>query len=109
MLGRLEMDVDSCIKSYLQLCNTIFSDKKLFAVNLAGNIRARFKTAPLEKAIKQVIKKQGFAEDELLKKADNRCKVYADSNLRVFQVLTSIRFVCATSDNGATPILFTSY
>ena len=108
MLGRLEMDVNSCIQSYIRMCEIIFSDKKKFAVNLRGNIRARFKTEPLEEAIKSVITKQGLPEDELLKNPDSRCKVYRGPNLRL-QELTSIRFVCATSGNTSAPFLFRSY
>jgi hypothetical protein len=83
MLGRLEMDVGSCIRSYLDLCKSVFSDKKTFAINLQGDIRARFKTASLEKAIKKVITDQGFSEDDLLKNPGNSCNVY---------VLTSVTY-----------------
>jgi hypothetical protein len=78
MLGRLKMDVNSCIESYLRMCETIFSDKKTWPVNLRGNIQARFKTASLEQAIKNVITDQGLSEAELLKKPNNPCKVYCD-------------------------------
>jgi hypothetical protein len=76
MLGRLEMDVASCIELYIYLCKLDFFDKKYFPIDLDTNIRARFKSLPLEKAIKKVIVQQGFSEDELFKKPDNPCKVY---------------------------------
>jgi hypothetical protein len=86
MLGRLEMDVNSCIESYVRICEVIFSDKKKFAVNLRDNIRARFKTEPLEKAIKNVITERGLSETDLLKKPENSCKVYRHLSRKVVQV-----------------------
>jgi len=76
MLGRLEMDVESCIKWYIHLCATIFSNKKHLPFNLRGNIQARFKNEPLKEAIMEVIAQQGFTKDELLQKPENPCKVY---------------------------------
>jgi len=77
MLGRLEMDVKSCIEAYIRLCTTVFSDEKLFFVNISSTIRARFKAELLEKAIKQIIAEQGLDNDELFQKPDSRCKVYS--------------------------------
>jgi predicted acylesterase/phospholipase RssA len=107
MLGRLEMDVGDCIKSYILICETIFTNKKTFPVNLRGNIRARFKKEPLEDAIKDAIAKHGLSEDDLLKKPDGRCKVYVHPQ-RMLRA-NSVRFVCATSGNTSTPFLFRSY
>lgn len=75
MLGRLEMDVESCIKWYIYLCRIIFSNKKTFAFDMLGKVRARFKSEPLEEAIKEVIVQQGFPKEELLQKPINPCKV----------------------------------
>lgn len=108
MLGRLEMDVGSCIRSYLDLCKSVFSDKKTFPINLQGNIRARFKTDALEKAIKKVITDHGFSEDALLKNPGNSCNVYVPATMTNFNA-NQIRFVCATSGNMSTPTLFRSY
>jgi hypothetical protein len=77
MLGRLEMDVNSCIKWYIHLCELVFSNKKLLPVNLmTTNVRARFDSSRLEEAIKKVIVQHGSATEELLKKPENGCKVY---------------------------------
>src|SRR6266480_6782480 len=74
MLGRLEMDVDSCIKWYIHLCELVFSNKMLSPIDIMTNIRARFDSNRLEEAIKKVIVQHGAAEDELLKKPENGCK-----------------------------------
>jgi hypothetical protein len=84
MLGRLKMDVASCIEAYIRLCKTIFSDKKTLPVHFNFNIRARFKAAPLEKAIKDIISEQGRHEDDLLKEPDGRCKVYGLIYIKVY-------------------------
>lgn len=82
MLGRLEMDVDECIAAYKTLMKTVFEKKRsLLSVGLTGNIKARFSSKALEKAIKSVIEARGMpvdapfyvkVEDEQLRK----CKVY---------------------------------
>lgn len=82
MLGRLEMDVDECIAAYKTLMKTVFEKKRsLFSVGLTGNIKARFSSKALERAIKSVIEARGIpvddpfyvkVEDEQLRK----CKVY---------------------------------
>lgn len=84
MLGRLKMDVASCIAAYIRFCETIFLDKKTLPVHFNFNIRARFKAAPLEKAIKGIIVEQGRHEDDLLKEPDSRCKVYGLIYIKVY-------------------------
>lgn len=109
MLGRLEMDVDSCIKWYIHLCELVFSDKKLSPIDIMTNIRARFDSHKLEEAIKKVIVQHGAAEDELLKKPENGCKVYVCPYWTWLLYSCANSFVCATSGNTATPVLFRSY
>jgi hypothetical protein len=109
MLGRLEMDVDSCIKWYIHLCELVFSNKKLSPIDLMTNIRARFDSNKLEDAIKKVIVQHGAAEEELLKKPENSCKVYVHTCWSCLLYSYSNSFVCATSGNTATPVLFRSY
>lgn len=87
MLGRLEMDVDSCIKWYIYLCKLVFSNKKLSPIDLMTNIRARFDSDKLEEAIKKVMVQHGAAEEELLKKPENSCKVYVHTLLDMSTVL----------------------
>ncbi|OAP63488.1 hypothetical protein AYL99_02715 [Fonsecaea erecta] len=90
MLGRLEMDVDECIKEYKAMMKKVFKNKRsAFFVSITGNVKARFSSKTLETAIKEVLKSKGFKEDDLLldetnPEAAGKCKV----------------FVCAKSQEG---------
>ena len=75
MLGRLEMDVKTCIEWYTHLCDMVFSDKKTFSIDITTKIRARYDSDLLKDIIKKVIVKHGFNEDALLKN-QSQCKVY---------------------------------
>ena len=70
------MDVESCIKWYIHLCELVFSNKRSCPIDLMTNVRARFDSSRLEEAIKKVVVQHGAAEEELLKKPENSCKVY---------------------------------
>ena len=75
MLGRLRMSIDDSIDAYLSLSDRIFQ-KKRHRVTVKGNIQGRFDSEELARAVKEVIKKQGFQEDTLLKDApEAACKV----------------------------------
>lgn len=75
MLGRLKMGIDDCIKAYIDLSDQVFQ-KKRHRVTVKGNIQGRFDSAELERAVKEIIKAQGFHEDDLLKDAPHAtCKV----------------------------------
>lgn len=75
MLGRLQMDVDSCIDAYTKLSDGIFQKQK-HRVSRSGTIQGRFDTQGLERSIKEVIREQGLGVDELLKDDPRaRCKV----------------------------------
>jgi hypothetical protein len=75
MLGRLKMSIDECIEAYLQLSDRVFK-KKRHRVTVKGKIQGRFDSDELERAVKEVIAKQGLPEDALLKDAaDASCKV----------------------------------
>ncbi|EXJ74236.1 uncharacterized protein A1O5_02532 [Cladophialophora psammophila CBS 110553] len=90
MLGRLEMDVDECIKAYTAMMKKVFKNKRsAFFVSITGNVKARFSSKTLETAIKEVLRSKGFKEDDLLldeanPEATGKCKV----------------FVCAKSQEG---------
>ncbi|OQV09068.1 hypothetical protein CLAIMM_13246 [Cladophialophora immunda] len=90
MLGRLEMDVDECIKEYKVMMKKVFKNKRnAFFVSITGNVKARFSSKTLETAIKEVLRSKGFKEDDLLLDEENpeaagKCKV----------------FVCAKSQEG---------
>ncbi|KAF2143150.1 uncharacterized protein K452DRAFT_225410 [Aplosporella prunicola CBS 121167] len=96
MLGRLEMEVDECIQSYVDLMGKVFHKGRVwnpFSITLAGNRRARFDSRKLEEAIRAVILKQNINPDE----------PFNDGKVRGCRV-----FVCTTSKrytNTATTIL----
>lgn len=75
MLGRLKLSIDECIESYLSISEQVFQ-KKRHRVTTKGNIQGRFDSTELERAIKQVVTKQGLDEDALLKETSGgTCKV----------------------------------
>ena len=75
MLGRLQMTVDECINAYVLLSDRIFQ-KKRHRVTIKGQIQGRFDSDELERAIKEIVARQGLEEDALLKDAlDAKCKV----------------------------------
>ncbi|KAK5010428.1 hypothetical protein LTR28_009983, partial [Elasticomyces elasticus] len=75
MLGRLRMSVGECIDAYLSLSDRIFQ-KNRHRVTMKGNIQGRFDSDELERAVKEIVTKQGLQADALLKDtSDNACKV----------------------------------
>ena len=64
MLGRLEMTVDQCIKSYIALSDRIFRKRYMFAVNWRGKIQPRFDTAALQQIIQDIIKESEVIRTE---------------------------------------------
>lgn len=75
MLGRLKLSIDECIYAYLSLSDRVFR-KKRHRVTTKGNIQGRFDSEELERAVKEVVTKQGLHKDELLKDvSDDACKV----------------------------------
>jgi patatin-like phospholipase/acyl hydrolase len=76
MLGRLELSVDECIEAYTDLMARVFKHSKLSPVSLTGNVRARFDSKELEKAIQEVIISRGGKETDKLNDGSKRgCKV----------------------------------
>ena len=75
MLGRLKMDINSCIDAYTHLSDSVFQ-KLRHRVTVSGKVQGRFDTAGLEQAIKTIVQDQGLDENALLKDAtDSNCKV----------------------------------
>jgi hypothetical protein len=75
MLGRLKMNIDDCIDTYLSLSDRIFQ-KKRHRVTIKGNIQGRFDSEELAQAVKDVLTAQKLKEDALLKDvSDGACKV----------------------------------
>jgi len=83
MLGRLQMDVDTCITAYTELMKSIFEEKSSWLpFTLGGKTQARFDSSKLEDAINKVITSSGNSVNDLFNDGvDRGCKV----------------FVCATS------------
>ncbi|ROT37152.1 FabD/lysophospholipase-like protein [Sodiomyces alkalinus F11] len=93
MLGRLRMSVTECITAYTALSGKVF-EKKNHRFGWKLKIQGRFDSGKLEQAVKQILRSQGFGEDELLQDApDAPCKV----------------FVCATSKNAGSTVCLKSY
>ncbi|KAF2179206.1 FabD/lysophospholipase-like protein [Zopfia rhizophila CBS 207.26] len=93
MLGRLGMTVDECIDAYVSLSDRVFR-KQRHRLTIKGQVQGRFDSDELERAIKEIVRRQGLAEDVLLQAApDAKCKV----------------FVCATSNETGDTVRLTSY
>jgi hypothetical protein len=75
MLGRLQMTVDDCIDAYISLSDRVFQ-KQRHRVTIKGKVQGRFDSDELERAIKEIVVRQGLEEDALLKDSpDTKCKV----------------------------------
>jgi len=75
MLGRLQMTIDECIDAYIVLSDRVFQ-KRRHRVTIKGNVQGRFDSDELERAIKEIVVRQGLAENALLKDSSNaKCKV----------------------------------
>jgi hypothetical protein len=67
MLGCLRMSVADCIKAYMELSSEVFQKKHYLPVKFNGELRGRFDTKALEKAIKNIIRSHSGDEDLLMK------------------------------------------
>lgn len=74
MLGRLEMDVDDCIKEYTSMFKMIFGQKVL-PVTPLGKVKGRFDSTILEQCVGKILKERGLSEHEPLNDGTERCKV----------------------------------
>lgn len=75
MLGRLQMTIDDCIDAYVSLSDRIFQ-KRRHSVTVKGQVQGRFDSKELERAIKDIIVRQGLDQDaSLLDSPNARCKV----------------------------------
>jgi hypothetical protein len=70
MLGRLEMDVPSCIEAYIALSTKCLQPRSLLT-KLWRVLRPR---DDLKTAIKKIITDQDYNEDELLVTSNPKCK-----------------------------------
>ncbi|KAJ8126223.1 hypothetical protein O1611_g7414 [Lasiodiplodia mahajangana] len=94
MLGRLKMSVAECIEEYKSLSAKVFT-KRRHRLGRRANIQGRFDHVALEASIKDLLRKRGLNDDELLKEpdADPQCKT----------------FVCTMSQETSGTIVFPSY
>ncbi|KAK0744059.1 acyl transferase/acyl hydrolase/lysophospholipase [Schizothecium vesticola] len=100
MLGRLQMSVKDCIDVYTRMMGSIFTKSRpvfnKMPFSFRSNIRARFSTAELERAVKEIIAEAGY-EGGLLRdpgcERESMCKV----------------FVCATEYETADIHIFSNY
>ncbi|KAI9670732.1 MAG: hypothetical protein M1817_003842 [Caeruleum heppii] len=75
MLGRLQMDISSCIEVYSALSDEVFR-KVAHRINIKGHVQARFDATVLERFVKMVVLQQGNDQDALmLEKPAPKCKV----------------------------------
>ena len=77
MLGRLEMDVNECIKAYSNLAEAVFSEELIpVPIKLKGGTKAQFHSTKLENAIRKVITQSGASDTDFLNDGTDRgCRV----------------------------------
>jgi ribosomal protein S26 len=80
MLGRLGMDIGTCINSYLELASSIFQKK---STRIEGRLRgvysarSRFESRALEEAVKKIVISRGLSADATLSLGEEpKCKMY---------------------------------
>lgn len=65
MLGRLEMTVDQCIKTYIEFLRDIFGKPiRKMSWSTSGKIKPRFQSSELRKAVEKVIVRSQSASPE---------------------------------------------
>lgn len=76
MLGRLEMNVDDCIREYQQLSSRVFT-KVRHRLDWKGNLQGRFDHLELEEGIKDLVRRLHTSENELFQQPNgSKCKTY---------------------------------
>lgn len=93
MLGRLEMDVDECIREYTQLMEKVFREKiNNVPVDWAGNIKAQYDSRRLRTVIEDVITRSGASpQDPLDNGEDRRCRVFVCATAKETLQVTRLR------------------
>jgi hypothetical protein len=75
MLGRLKMSVAECIEAYVLLSDRIFQ-KQQHRFKSFRRVQGRFDSEALQRAITDIIVRQGLEADEPMKGTpDSACKV----------------------------------
>jgi patatin-like phospholipase/acyl hydrolase len=77
MLGRLRMDVETCMNKYKKFNHDIFDTSKLSKIWNFGRKGDQYDPKTLESAIKEVVREQLGNENALLREeGDPQCKVF---------------------------------
>ncbi|KAI9674021.1 MAG: hypothetical protein M1829_003864 [Trizodia sp. TS-e1964] len=97
MLGRLEMDVDDCIKAYTRMFEAIFSKKNL-PITIWGKIKGRFKSSVLEECVSKILKDHGLSGAEPLNDGKQRCKVFVCA--KAFEITKTVLLRSYQSDDA---------
>lgn len=93
MLGRLEMDVDECIATYIQLMESVFCDKiNNLPVDWSGNIKAQYDSKRLKAAIETVIISAGASPNDAMDDGNPpRCRVFVCTTAKDTLQITRLR------------------
>ncbi|KAF2149315.1 phospholipase, patatin family protein [Myriangium duriaei CBS 260.36] len=76
MLGRLEMDIDECMRAYVNFAGMSFRDA-VDTSALEGDVRPRFHSTHLHNAAVALVKHNGISEQTLLNDGSERkCKTF---------------------------------
>lgn len=105
MLGRLEMDVDECLRAYASMFKRVFGKKGL-PTTLRGEVKGRFDSIVLKDCIREILRDRRLPADEpLLNSREDACKVYVYvlivvvvivplAHVVLFALVVSIRSPC---------------
>ena len=78
MLGRLEMDVDKCISTYIDLMKSVFERRlSWLPISFRGNVKPRYDIEKLRSAVEQAIDQNGASPQDRFNDGQSRgCRVY---------------------------------
>lgn len=80
MLGRLEMDIEQCIRAYTRLLRRVFSSKRSFPVGANLRMRPKYDIKRLGSAMRAILRELKYEDNMLLRDEDSPCRVYVSSN-----------------------------
>ena len=99
MLGRLRMSVEECIAAYIELSSKVFQKEHVVPLTIRGNIRAKYSSENLQRAIEDVVEAQLLDRNALLKDTSPQaCKVFVLKSL--MQCVTNGSQVCVRYQQG---------
>ncbi|RAO73453.1 uncharacterized protein BHQ10_009465 [Talaromyces amestolkiae] len=93
MLGRLEMDVDECIKAYVKLMERVFKDKlRMVPLGWKLEIKSKFNQNELKAAILDVLTEHDVDENTLFNDGkDRKCRVFVCAAAKATTGITRLR------------------